>query len=92
MDESHASMRDDFEISCRELDLMVGIAHEFSGGTVYGARMTGGGFGGCAIALVDDGAVDAFGTFVRAAYRAATSLEPELYVGAGAAGASETTA
>jgi galactokinase len=89
MDASHASMRDDFEISCRELDLMVELAHGFPGGTVHGARMTGGGFGGCAIALVATVAVETFVAFIRAEYRAATSVEPETYVGAGAAGASE---
>ncbi len=47
---SHASMRDDFEISCDELDVIVEIAGDCEG--VYGARMTGGGFGGCAIILV----------------------------------------
>jgi galactokinase len=85
-------VRDDFEISCRELDLMVELAHAFPGGTVYGARMTGGGFGGCAIALVATAAVEPFVAFMRAEYRARTSVEPEIYVGAGAAGASELRA
>ena len=52
MNESHASMRDDFEISRDEMDQMVAIAQEQPG--CYGARMTGGGFGGCAVALVDN--------------------------------------
>ena len=56
MVESHASLRDDFEVSCAELDEIVGLAMRVPG--VYGARMTGGGFGGCAIALVQEGAVD----------------------------------
>ncbi len=46
---SHASLRDDYEVSCRELDLLVGTASKVEG--VYGARMTGGGFGGCAVAI-----------------------------------------
>src|SRR6185295_4545490 len=51
MKASHVSLRDDFEVSCRELDTMVDILRVLDG--VYGARMTGGGFGGCAVALVD---------------------------------------
>jgi galactokinase len=51
MFQSHASLRDDYEVSCEELDTLVEIASSLPG--VYGARMTGGGFGGCAIALVD---------------------------------------
>ncbi len=89
MDASHASLRDDFEVSCRELDIMVELARAFGRGTVYGARMTGGGFGGCAIALVATPAVEAFVAYLGAAYREATSVEPEMYLGAGAAGASE---
>jgi len=89
MDASHVSLRDDFAVSCAELDLMVELAHAFRGGLVYGARMTGGGFGGCAIALVAAPAVPAFAAQVRSAYRAATTVEPAIYIGAGAAGASE---
>ncbi len=92
MDASHASLRDDFEVSCRELDVMVELARAFGRESVYGARMTGGGFGGCAIALVATPAVDAFVTYLRRAYREATSVEPEIYLGAGAAGASEIAA
>ena len=55
MNESHVSMRDDFEISCREVDQMVELTQAVDG--VYGARMTGGGFGGCTISLVEAGAV-----------------------------------
>src|SRR5207249_11342642 len=50
MADSHQSLRDDYEVSCRELDLMVEFANEVAG--VIGARMTGGGFGGCTINLV----------------------------------------
>lgn len=89
MDASHASLRDDFGVSCRELDLMVESAHAFPDGAVHGARMTGGGFGGCAIALVDSAAVERFVPFVRATYRDATGTDPDVYLGAGAAGASE---
>lgn len=62
MTESHRSLRDDYEVSCEELDVLVETACAVGG--VYGARMTGGGFGGCAIALVEEDAVD---TLKRAA-------------------------
>jgi galactokinase len=54
----------------------------------YGARMTGGGFGGCAVALIDADAADAFAQATADAYRAQTGLEPQVYVCAAAAGAS----
>jgi galactokinase len=56
MVESHRSLREDYEVSCDELNALVDLACSIDG--VYGARMTGGGFGGCAIALVDDQAID----------------------------------
>ena len=89
MNASHVSLRDDFEVSCRELDTMVALANASSVARVYGARMTGGGFGGCAIALVETAGVDAFVASIAPAYRHATGLEPTIYVGAGGAGASE---
>jgi galactokinase len=78
MKASHESLRDDYEVSSRELDAMVGIAlrHE----AVIGARMTGGGFGGCTINVVRPDAVEDFSAFVRAEYRAATTIEPDVYV------------
>ena len=86
MNLSHTSMRDDFEISSPELDQMVSLAQAEE--ACYGARMTGGGFAGCAVALVREDAVDSFNEAVAAAYREATGLEPALYVCHGAAGAS----
>lgn len=86
MSESHVSMRDDFEISSPELDKMVELAQ--AEGACYGARMTGGGFAGCAVALVREDGVAAFSEHVAALYRQATGLEPALYVCKGAAGAS----
>jgi galactokinase len=50
MNASHASMRDDYEVSCEEIDILVDIAQKFPG--VYGSRLTGGGFGGCTVTLV----------------------------------------
>ncbi|MEI7987877.1 MAG: galactokinase [Chloroflexota bacterium] len=78
MMESHVSMRDDFEISRRELDIMVEIALKQSG--CFGARMTGGGFGGCAIALIRDDVIDSFTENVFNSYRTKTGLTPALYV------------
>ena len=78
MAESHISLRDDYEVSIRELDLMVELANGVAG--VYGARMTGGGFGGCTINLVDAGHVVNFTRTVAAGYEQITSLKPEIYV------------
>lgn len=76
--ESHASLRHDYEVSCRELDLIVEIASRQE--NVYGTRMTGGGFGGCTISLVDAAATANFRQRVSEAYHAATGLDPEVYV------------
>jgi galactokinase len=71
-------MRDDFEISCAELDLMVRLAESLDG--VYGARMTGGGFGGCTVNLVRSDQVLEFQASIAASYSAATGHVPEIYV------------
>jgi len=78
MRQSHQSLRDDFEVSCTELDLMVEVAEQVEG--VYGTRMTGGGFGGCTITLIKSDRVDAFQTTVSARYERATGRKPEIYV------------
>lgn len=83
---SHASMRDDFEISAPEVDTIVELARAFTG-TIYGARMTGGGFGGSTVNLVAAHDVEAFVDYIVPAYRAATGLEPAVYLGVGADGA-----
>jgi galactokinase len=82
--ESHRSLRDDFEVSCSELDLMVELAGQAEG--VYGTRMTGGGFGGCTIALVQAGCVEAFQRTVREGYERSTGRKPEIYICAAADG------
>ena len=82
--DSHASLRDDYAVSCYELDVMVEIANAQDG--CYGARMTGAGFGGCAVALVDEGAVEPFVAAVGPAYAERTGLQPQLYVCQAAAG------
>jgi len=78
MNSSHASLRDDFEVSRWELDLMVNFAQQHP--ACYGARMTGGGFGGCAVALVARQSVASFSQQVAEAYQQASGLQPRLYV------------
>jgi len=85
MESSHASLRDDFEVSCEELDLMVRLALENSG--VHGARMTGGGFGGCTINVVQETYVEEFRAKVATGYERATGRMPEIYVLSAADGA-----
>ncbi|MBI4906655.1 MAG: galactokinase [Acidobacteria bacterium] len=85
--ESHETLRDLYEVSCAELDLMVKLAQEQEG--VYGARMTGGGFGGCTVNLVEAEHTERFRTQVAAAYRQATGIQPEIYVCAASGGAGE---
>ena len=86
MDESHRSLRDDFEVSRRELDTMVELARGES--ACLGARMTGAGFGGCAVALVRRDDADAFARSVADAYSAAVGIEPTVYVCSASEGAS----
>ncbi len=75
---SHASLRDLYEVSSPELDALVAIAMETPG--VVAARMTGGGFGGCTVNLVREGAVDAFRDAVLREYPRRTGLQPRVYV------------
>ena len=84
MRQSHASLRDDYEVSCPELDLMAAIAARQPG--VYGARMTGGGFGGCTINLVRKEAVSQATASIAAEYARATGVQPEIYVSSAAPG------
>jgi galactokinase len=78
MADSHQSLRDDYEVSCAELDLMVNLASQQKG--VYGARMTGGGFGGCTINLVSAESTAEFQRGVAAGYKSATGQRPDIYV------------
>jgi galactokinase len=82
---SHASLRNDYEVSCKELDVLVKLASEQQG--VYGARMTGGGFGGCTVNLVKSESVDAFVSAVKAGYKSQTGLDADVYVCSAADGA-----
>ncbi len=77
MGESHRSLRDDYEVSCPELDRMVGLCSQQPG--VYGARMTGGGFGGCVVSLVREESVDGFVAAVAQGYQQAVGVVPEIY-------------
>nr|MBJ6930475.1 galactokinase [Vibrio cholerae] len=79
MAESHASMRDDFEITVEEIDTLVEIVKEVIGDQ-GGVRMTGGGFGGCVVALVPPALVDEVKVTIAAKYQAATSLKESIYV------------
>lgn len=89
MNESHRSLRDDYEVSVRELDLMAELARRVPG--VYGARMMGGGFGGCTINLVGERAVERVLAEVARGYEAETGIRPDLYVCRAADGAGEVT-
>jgi galactokinase len=85
---SHASLRDDYEVSCAELDAVVDIAQSIGPkGGVLGCRMTGGGFGGCAVALVRGDKVDAISARIAAEYEQRTNIKPTLFVSRPAAGA-----
>jgi galactokinase len=86
MDESHASLRDDFEVSRPELDAMVRLARAHD--AAYGARMTGAGFGGCAVALVAADAAADFAREVTMRYAAEVGLQPAIYVCTASQGAS----
>jgi galactokinase len=77
MNMSHVSMRDDFEITCREVDMLVGLALTVEG--VYGSRMTGGGFGGCTVSLVEASAVQQVSQIMLDGYRVATGLDAEIF-------------
>ncbi len=87
MAESHLSLKNDYEVSSRELDIMVELASNREG--VIGSRMTGGGFGGCTINLVRTEAVEPFKSAVAEAYQRATQLDPEIYVSKAGAGVTE---
>jgi galactokinase len=85
---SHAALRDDYEVSCTELDAVVEIAEGIgSTGGVYGCRMTGGGFGGCCVALIKAGDADAITKKIAADYKTKTGIEATIFSSRPAAGA-----
>lgn len=78
MNASHVSLRDDYEVSCEEIDILVDEAWKIPG--VIGSRITGGGFGGCTVSIVKDEAIDTFKEQVRKAYEEKTGKTAEFYV------------
>ncbi len=85
---SHASLRDDYEVSCQELDAVVEIAENIGlAGGVYGCRMTGGGFGGCCVALVKAAAVESISKKIASDYQAKTGIDAIIFSSRPAAGA-----
>ena len=86
---SHRSLRDDFEVSCKELDIMVDLAGKLQG--VYGSRMTGGGFGGCTVNLVKSSQTAIFQENMATGYEGQTGIKPDIYIFTPAAGAEKVT-
>lgn len=78
MNASHVSLRDDYEVSCEEIDILVDLAGEAEG--VIGSRITGGGFGGCTVSIVKNEAVDGFVSNIGAKYKEKVGHEAEFYV------------
>jgi len=89
MNASHDSLRDDYQVSCRELDVLVDLARSSSG--CLGSRMTGGGFGGCTVNLVALDHVDAFVDHISSAYHLRTGLSPQVYITMASQGAHKLT-
>ncbi|MCC5829066.1 MAG: galactokinase [Phycisphaeraceae bacterium] len=88
MFDSHVTLRDDFQVSCDELDLMVELAEDRKGiGGVLGARMTGGGFGGCCVLLVRAQKAADIQRYLYTSYLERTRIEPEIFVTRAGAGA-----
>jgi galactokinase len=85
MRESHRSLRDLFEVSCRELDVMVEVAESLPG--YLGGRMTGGGFGGCTVNLVHAADAQRFAEQISERYQSAIGIKPDVYVCSAANGA-----
>lgn len=88
MFQSHRSLRDDYEVSSPELDVLVDAAAECEG--VFGARMTGGGFGGCTVNLLSSGSFENFTETIKREYSKTFGFEPSIYIFQAADGASET--
>lgn len=78
MNQSHISLRDDYEVSCPEIDVLVDAAWTVPG--VIGSRITGGGFGGCTVSIVKDDAIENFKEVLTREYKDKCNLEPEFYV------------
>jgi len=85
--ESHRSMRHDYEITCDEVDFLVDVAVGEAG--CFGARMTGGGFGGCTVNLLEPGAYESFVRAIRSRYKERFGIDPSIFRCVPAAGAGE---
>ena len=85
MNASHSSMRDDYEVSCEEVDILVDIAQGFPG--VYGSRLTGGGFGGCTVTLVAEDRAEDLMAHMKSEYKARTGIDCPCFVTRPARGA-----
>jgi galactokinase len=73
MNASHESMKMDYEVSCQEIDILVELAKSHPG--VYGSRLTGGGFGGCTVTLVEKGEVESLCCYLKGEYKSRTGLD-----------------
>ena len=87
MNESHVSLRDDYEVSCAEIDLLTEIAWSCPG--VLGSRITGGGFGGCTVSIVKDDAAERFSETILREYAKRTGLNAQIYTVSAGDGAHE---
>ena len=85
--QSHVSLRDDYEVSCAELDAAVEAASAEPG--VYGARMTGGGFGGCTITLLEESAIERVSAAIRARFGQQFAVQPQFFASPACGGARE---
>ncbi|HET9908745.1 MAG TPA: galactokinase [Anaerolineales bacterium] len=85
MNECHKSLRDFYEVSCPELDVMVRIAQSLDG--CYGARLTGAGFGGCTVNLVAQENAEAFAQSLKEGYQIETGYQPDIYITGASSGA-----
>ncbi len=85
---SHASLKDDYEVSCDELDVLVDLAHNLGiDGGVYGSRMTGAGFGGCTVSLVRSDDIQGIAKALTTGYQQRTGIRPTMFVSRPAKGA-----
>jgi galactokinase len=89
MDQSHASLAEDYEVTGRELDTLVHVQQQVPG--CIGSRMTGAGFGGCTVSLVHEDSLDTFFQDVATKYEEEIGLSPEFYVSDAGAGVHELT-
>ncbi len=89
MHQAHVSFRDDFEASCGEIDILVDLADKQTG--CFGARLTGGGFGGCTVNLVAATHAATFVEAMRTGYLKATGITAEIYTSRASAGAHAIT-